>query len=85
MTGETAAEFYPPAQPWVDPLKDTQATREAIAAGLMSRRQAVAALGYDVESLDREIAADRAREAALRLSFAADGAPSTKEADSADD
>ena len=48
VTGETAAEFYPPAQPWVDPLKDAQATREAIAAGLMSRRQAVAALGYDV-------------------------------------
>jgi capsid protein len=71
VTGETAAEFYPPAQPWVDPLKDAQATREAIAAGLMSRRQAVAALGYDVVALDREIAADRAREAALGLAFPA--------------
>lgn len=71
VTGETAAEFYPPAQPWVDPLKDTQATKEAIAAGLLSRRQAVAALGYDVAQLDREIAADRQRESALGLAFAA--------------
>jgi capsid protein len=75
VTGDTAAEFYPPAQPWVDPLKDTQATREAMAAGLLSRRQAVAALGYDVESLDREIAADRAREAALGLTFGPAAAP----------
>ena len=69
VTGESAAEFYPPAQPWVDPLKDTEATVAAMAAGLMSRRQAVAALGYDVERLDREIAADRTREAALGLAF----------------
>ena len=92
VTGETAAEFYPPAQPWVDPLKDSQATQEAIAAGLMSRRQAVAALGYDVVRLDREIAADRAREAALGLSFGPQPAavkgtaaepPSPKESDDA--
>lgn len=64
-----AAEFYPPAQPWVDPLKDAEAESALIAAGLKSRRQAVAAQGYDVEALDSEIAADRAREAALGLSF----------------
>jgi lambda family phage portal protein len=81
VTGETAAEFYPPAMPWVDPLKDAQATREAIAAGLMSRRQAVAALGYDVVALDREIAADRAREAALGLAF---GTPAAEESTDAD-
>jgi capsid protein len=89
VTGEAAAEFYPPAQPWVDPVKDTQATREAIAAGLMSRRQAVAALGYDVVALDAEIAADRAREAALGLAFgqpaAAGEAPTEGEKDDSDD
>ncbi|WP_082675574.1 phage portal protein [Aureimonas ureilytica] len=63
-------EWLPPAQPWVDPLKDAEATREMMAAGLMSRRQAVAALGYSIERLDVEIAADRAREARLGLSFA---------------
>lgn len=85
VTGETAAEFYPPSQPWVDPLKDIQATAEAMAAGLMSRKQAVAALGYDVAALDREIAADRQREASLRLTFGPQPAPSTdKESPSAD-
>lgn len=65
------AEFYPPAQPWVDPLKDAEAEQTLIAAGLKSRRQAVAQQGYDVEALDAEIAADHAREAALGLNFTA--------------
>jgi capsid protein len=60
---------------------DAQATREAIAAGLMSRRQAVAALGYDVAQLDLDIASDRAREAALGLAF---GPPAAEEPTDAD-
>ena len=64
-------EFIPPAQPWVDPAKDARAVIEQMDAGLMSRRQAVAALGYSVEKLDAEIAADRAREAKLGLTFSA--------------
>lgn len=66
-----AAEFYPPVQPFVDPLKDAEAENALIAAGIKSRRQAVAQQGYDVEALDAEIAADRAREKALGLSFTA--------------
>ena len=62
-------EFIPPAQSWVDPAKDARAVIEQMEAGLMSRRQAVAALGYSIEKLDAEIAADRAREAALGLTF----------------
>ncbi|MGY6662215.1 MAG: phage portal protein [Glycocaulis sp.] len=64
-----AAEHYPPAMPWLDPAKDVNATVTAIEAGLMSRRQAVAERGYSVEALDREIAADRKREAALALNL----------------
>lgn len=64
-----AVEHIPPAQPWVDPQKDARATIEQMQAGLMSRRQAVAALGYSIEKLDAEIAADRAREAELKLNF----------------
>lgn len=64
-----AAEFYPPAQPNIDPVKDSEAEAVLIAAGLKSRRQAVAQQGYDVEALDAEIAADHAREKALGLSF----------------
>lgn len=66
-----AVEFYPPPQQWVDPLKDAEAEATAIAAGLKSRRQAVAERGYDIETLDVEIAADRAREASLGLAFPA--------------
>ncbi len=64
-----AAEWYPPAQPWVDPLKDIEAEAMAVQSGFKSRRQVVASLGYDVATLDEEIAADRAREAALGLAF----------------
>lgn len=62
-------EFYPPALPWVDPKKDAEALAVEIAAGLKSRRQAVASLGYSIEDLDSEIAADRERETALGLTF----------------
>ncbi|MTH36542.1 hypothetical protein GL279_18305 [Paracoccus limosus] len=64
-----SVEWIAPAQPWVDPAKDADATIAQMNAGLMSRRQAVASLGYSVEQLDAEIAADRKREGALGLSF----------------
>lgn len=61
--------WIPPKNEWLDPLKDVTAEIAAIRAGLISRRQAVAARGLDIDSLDAEIAADRAREAALRIAF----------------
>lgn len=64
-----AVEWIAPAQPWVDPAKDASAVIEQMKAGLMSRRQAVASLGYSIEDLDREIAADRKREAEMGLTF----------------
>ncbi len=70
-----AAEHYPPPMPWIDPQKDMAAIREALDSGLMSRRQAVAERGYSIEALDAEIAADRAREAALGLNFGGSDAP----------
>lgn len=66
-----AAEWITPRQPWVDPQKDAAAVGEALRLGLMSRSQAVAELGWDIEELDREIAADRARERGLGLDFGA--------------
>jgi capsid protein len=71
------AEFYPPAQPWVDPQKDAEAIASQIESGLMSRRQAVAALGYSIEQLDAEIASDKAREKTLGLSFGDSAKPKT--------
>lgn len=64
-----AVEWIAPAQPWVDPSKDAAAVISQMNAGLMSRRQAVASLGYSIEELDREIAADRKRESELGLPF----------------
>lgn len=75
------ASWITPRQEWVDPGKDVEAEITAIGAGLMSRRQAVAARGYDLEALDAEIAADNARAAALGLSFAAGDAPSAVPSD----
>ena len=62
-------EFIMPAKPWVDPAKDAAAEQLAISLGFKSRRQAVAEQGWDVEALDAEIAADRARERDLGLDF----------------
>ena len=66
-----ACAWLPPKWDWVDPLKDVKAEIEQIAAGLKSRTQALAERGYDAEQVDAEIAADRAREHALGLSFGA--------------
>ncbi len=70
-----AATWIPPKNLLADPLKDTQAEIEAINAGLMSRRQAVAARGYDLETLDAEIAADRQAAQALGLTFSTTMSP----------
>lgn len=64
-----AVKWITPRQQWVDPSKDVQAEAAAIAAGLMSRREAVAARGLDIETLDAEIAADNARARSLGLDF----------------
>ena len=62
-----AVQWIPPRWDWVDPLKDIQAQVLAIDAGLLSRRKAVEATGYDIEEIDRENAADAARAAGLGL------------------
>ncbi len=77
-----AAKWITPRFDWVDPLKDAEAEIAAIGAGLMSRRQAVAARGYDIEQLDAEIAADNARATGLGLAFTNDR-PRTIERESA--
>lgn len=74
-----AVEWIPPAQPWIDPAKDAQSQILLMKNGLMSRRQAVAALGYSVEKLDAEIAADHQREAALGPNFSENKTESKQE------
>ena len=74
-----AARWITPRTEWVDPAKDVGAEIAAIGAGLMSRREAVAARGYDLEALDAEIVADTARAAALGLAFGGTPAPASSE------
>lgn len=61
--------WLPPKPMQVDPLKAVQADTAEIAAGLKSRRQAVAERGRDVSDLDAEIAHDNTEATALGLSF----------------
>ncbi|WP_288943966.1 phage portal protein [uncultured Roseovarius sp.] len=62
-------EWLAPRAMQVDPMKDTQALIAQIGAGLTSRTQAVASLGWNAADMDAEIAADRERESALNLQF----------------
>ena len=64
-----AVRWMPPKADWVDPAKDVAAEIEAINARLMSRRQAVASRGHDIEELDREIVDDETRAKSIGLTF----------------
>ncbi|MCT9000551.1 phage portal protein [Chelativorans intermedius] len=66
---QIACSWLPPKWDWVDPLKDARAEIEQIEAGLKSRTQALSERGFDAEQVDAEIAADKARERSLGLSF----------------
>lgn len=69
MARAKPVHWIPPRWDWVDPLKDIQAQLLGIEAGLVSRRKAVEATGYDIEEIDRENAADAERAAALGLHY----------------
>lgn len=70
-----AAKWITPRKEFVDPLKDARAEIEAINAGITSRREAVAARGWDIEQLDVEIAADHERAKRLGLQFGVPSSP----------
>jgi lambda family phage portal protein len=61
------AKWLPPAWPWVDPQNEATAAEIALRNNLRSRSEIIAERGYDAEDVDAEIAADRARLAALGI------------------
>ncbi len=67
-----SARWIPQGWQWVDPKKEFDAMLTAIRAGLLSRSEAISAFGYDVEDIDREIAADNQRADELGLVFDSD-------------
>jgi lambda family phage portal protein len=62
-------KWIPQGFDWVDPLKDIKAQVMSIQNGLKSRAEIVSELGYDVEDIDQEIAADNQRAQKLGLHF----------------
>jgi lambda family phage portal protein len=54
---------------WVDPLKDVEANRAAVAAGFKSPTQVINEMGGDREDVYQEIAQDQEYAASLGLSF----------------
>lgn len=58
-----AVSFLFPEWAALDPLKDTQADVLALASGLRSRAEIIAARGRDIQDVDREIASDTFRPA----------------------
>lgn len=63
------AKWITPRWEWIDPLKDRQAEKLAVDNGFKSRSDVIEAEGYDPEEMDARIAADRAREQKLGLTF----------------
>lgn len=62
-----AVKWLPPAWPSIDPSKDADAAQTRLRNNLTSRSAEVAADGFDIEALDKEIAADAARAKRLGL------------------
>lgn len=70
----TVAEAMPvkhvcPAWPSLEPVKDSTANIQNLAAGLTTRRQILGEMGEDIEEVDRILAEDNARAAELGLVF----------------
>lgn len=76
-----AAEYLPPAWPWVDPEKDAKAAILEIDNGLTSRSRVVAQKGFSVEEIDEERKRDAVRERGLpqKQSAGTNPAPDTQE------
>jgi len=66
-------EWAPAAWPWVDPVKDLQASRDRVRSGFGSRRREIAKLGEDIERIDQENAEDNQRADDLGLMYDSDG------------
>ena len=64
-----ACDWRPQRHDYINPAQDIAATGQAIALGLTSRSAEIAERGDDAEMIDAQIAADKAREQQLGLSF----------------
>lgn len=75
-----AVKWVPQGWPYIHPVQDVQAGKEAVRSGFKSRAAVVSEAGEDVESIDAEQAADNARADGLGLKYDSDGRSSTSAA-----
>lgn len=65
----TRARFQAPGWAYVNPVQEVQAVKEKIKAGLMSRQQAAADMGEDIEEIDAQLVNDANRAAKNGMVF----------------
>jgi lambda family phage portal protein len=65
----SSVKWIPQGFAWVDPLKEQNAQMHAVRCGFKSRAEVVSELGYDIEEIDAEIAADNRRAEEMGLVF----------------
>jgi lambda family phage portal protein len=67
-----AVEWAYPAWGWLNPVQEVEAYKAAIRSGLTTRAYVVGELGFNIEDIDAELAADQARADALGLALDTD-------------
>jgi hypothetical protein len=77
--------WTPPRRQWVDPLKDVNAARQEIGAGITSLSETIRSRGEDPEKVFAEIAAERATLAKLGIVSDAIAEPPSDPVDPPDD
>lgn len=68
-----AVKWVPQGWPYINPVQDIQASKEAVRAGFSSRSAEVSGQGEDSEVIDAEQAADNQRADDLKLRYDSDG------------
>jgi len=74
----SAVKWMPQGWPYIHPVQDVTATKDAIRAGFTSRSAAVSEQGEDSEVIDAEQAADNERADELGLIYESDGRQAAK-------
>lgn len=75
-----AVRWMPQSWPYLHPVQDVQAMKDAVRDGFKSRSQVVAEQGEDAEAVDIEQASDNARADGLGLRYDSDGRTSASAA-----
>jgi capsid protein len=70
--------WQPQGWPYINPLQDVHANKEAVRSGFKSRTAVVSEQGDDAEVIDAQQAADNERADALKLAYDSDGRRAAK-------